>query len=307
MKNAKWVIAGGAGFLGQAILQKYGNTDLRIVILSRQGRPSGATPVYENVSYVHWDARQPGPWMDHLEDSQAVINLVGRSVNCRYTARNRKEIIDSRVNATRVLGHAIRACERPPKVWVNICSAAIYGDRGETWMDEDCTPGEGFSPEVCKRWEAAFNESDTDQTRKVLLRLGLVLQRDRGLLKPFSRLVRLGLGGKMGMGKQYLSWIHEEDFTGILASAIATADWEGVINAASPCPVTNEDFMRALRSAYGVRFGLPNPATILGFGAWLIRTEAELLLTGRRVVPAVLQKKNFHFRYPRLEDAYSPG
>jgi uncharacterized protein len=300
-----WVIAGGAGFLGQAILQKYGNTDLRIIILSRKDRPSAEATAYANVSYVHWDALRPGAWMDHLEGCEAVINLVGRSVNCRYTAQNRKEIIDSRVNATRVLGDAIRACERPPKVWVNICSAAIYGDRGGAWMDEGCTPGEGFSPEVCQCWEAAFNEPDTAHTRKVLFRLGLVLQNNRGLLKPFARLVRLGFGGKMGTGTQYLSWIHEEDFTGILASAIATADWEGVINAVSPYPVTNEDFMRALRLVYGVRFGLPNPATTLRLGAWLIRTEAELLLTGRRVAPAVLQKKNFDFRYPRLEDALS--
>jgi uncharacterized protein (TIGR01777 family) len=303
MNRTTWVIAGGAGFLGQAILQKYGNTDLRIIILTRKDRPSGGPAGYKNVSYVHWDASRPGAWMHHLEGSEAVINLVGRSVNCRYTVQNRKEIIDSRVNATRVLGYAIRACERPPKVWVNICSAAIYGDRGDAWMDEGCAPGEGFSPEVCQHWEAAFNERDTAHTRKVLFRLGLVLQKDQGLLKPFARLVRLGLGGKMGTGSQYLSWIHEEDFTGVLASAIATADWEGVINAASPHPVTNEDFMKTLRLAYGVRFGFPNPAAILRLGAWLIRTEAELLLTGRRVAPAVLQKKSFDFRYPRLEDA----
>ncbi|HZE85433.1 MAG TPA: TIGR01777 family oxidoreductase, partial [Puia sp.] len=244
-----------------------------------------------------------GDWMAALEGSTAVINLVGRSVNCRYTERNKEEIIASRVNATRVIGYAIKAAVRPPEVWINAGSAAIFGDTGEEQMDEASAPGEGFSPEVCKKWEAAFYSIDTPFTRKVVLRMGLVFQKDEGLLKPFSRLVRLGLGGKMGSGEQYMSWIHEEDFTGLVAAIVDNGDWEGIINGVSPYPVKNKDFLKALCSAYNIGFGLPQPAFLLRLGALLIGTEAELILSGRRVVSKVLEKKNFQFSYPRLEDA----
>jgi hypothetical protein len=241
--------------------------------------------------------------MASLEDSMAVINLVGRSVNCRYTARNKEEIIASRVNATRILGYAIKKAARPPKVWINAGSAAIFGDRGDAEMDEESAPGEGFSPEVCRQWEAAFYSIETPFTRKVVLRMGLVFQKDEGLLKPFSRLVRLGLGGKMGNGEQYISWIHEEDFTGLMEAIIDNDDWQGIINGVSPYPVKNKDFLKALRSAYDIGFGLSQPAFLLRIGALLIGTEAELILSGRRVVSKVLEKKNFLFSYPRLDDA----
>jgi uncharacterized protein (TIGR01777 family) len=299
------VIAGGSGFLGHAILEKYRDTNAKIVVLTRKEVSAALTaaPRYKNVSYVHWDAATPGDWMAALEGSTAVINLVGRSVNCRYTERNKEEIIASRVNATRILGYAIKVIARPPKVWINIGSAAIFGDTGEALKDEDSGVGEGFSAEVCKRWEAAFYNIRTPFTRKVLFRMGLVFQRGEGLLKPFSRMARLGLAGKMGAGEQYVSWIHEEDFTSLVATAITKDDWTGVINGVSPYPVKNKDFLRALRTAYGIPWGLPQPAFMLKIGALLIGTEAELLLSGRRVVSRILEEKNFRFNYPLLEDA----
>jgi uncharacterized protein len=305
MSDPVLVIAGGSGFLGHAILEKYRDTNARIVVLTRKevSPALAAAPRYENVSYVRWDAATPGDWMAALEGSTAVINLVGRSVNCRYTESNKEEIIASRVNATRILGYAIKVVARPPKVWINIGSAAIFGDTGEVLKDEDSGVGEGFSAEVCKRWEAAFYNIRTPFTRKVLFRMGLVFQRGEGLLKPFSRMARLGLAGKMGTGEQYISWIHEEDFTSLVTTAITKDDWTGVINGVSPYPVKNKDFLRALRTAYGIPWGLPQPALILKIGALLIGTEAELLLSGRRVVSRILEEKNFRFNYPFLEDA----
>jgi len=305
MNDPVLVIAGGSGFLGHAILKNYRDTNTKIVVLTRKEGSAvpGTGPRYENVSYVQWDATTPGDWMAALEGSTAVINLVGRSVNCRYTESNKKEIIASRVNATGILGYAIKVIARPPKVWINIGSAAIFGDTGEEQKDEDSGVGEGFSAEVCKHWEAAFFNIRTPFTRKVLLRMGLVFQRGEGLLKPFSRMVRLGLAGKMGTGEQYVSWIHEEDFTRLVTTAIAKDDWTGVINGVSPYPVKNKDFLRALRMAYGIRWGLPQPGLILKIGALFIGTEAELLLSGRRVVSKILKEKEFRFNYPMLEDA----
>jgi uncharacterized protein len=305
MSNPVWVIAGGTGFLGRAILQNHRNTNVKIIVLTRNKLLATRREIrqFENISYVHWDAATPGDWMHALEGATAVINLVGRSVNCRYTERNKAEIIASRVNATRVLGYAIERSAQPPKVWINIASAAIFGDTAAEQKDETSGVGEGFSAEVCKRWEAAFYEIQSPYTRKVLLRLGLVFQRNDGLLKPFSRMARLGLAGKMGTGEQYISWIHEDDFARLVTMAVSNDDWKGVINGVSPHPVKNKDFLKSLRSAYGMRWGLPQPAFMLKIGALLIGTEAELLLSGRRVVSKILEEKQFRFNYPLLEDA----
>src|SRR5450631_2579974 len=174
MDRQKIVIAGGSGFLGHSLLKKYAGTEVEIVVLTRKAFPGSD---YRNVRYVHWDAASPGGWMAELEGSTAVINLVGRSVNCRYTERNKEEIIASRVNATRIIGYAIAKAARPPRVWINAGSAAIFGDGGEEQKDEGSLAGEGFSPEVCKKWEAAFYSIDTPFTRKVVLRMGLVFQK----------------------------------------------------------------------------------------------------------------------------------
>jgi len=305
MSDPVWVIAGGTGFLGHAILQNHRDTNVKIIVLTRNellATRREARP-FENVSYVHWDAATPGDWMHALEGSTAVINLVGKSVNCRYTERNKAEIVASRVNATRVLGYAIERSAQPPKVWINIASAAIFGDTAAEQKDETSSLGEGFSAEVCKRWEAAFYDIPTPFTRKVLLRMGLVFQHNDGLLKPFSRMARLGLAGKMGTGEQYISWIHEDDFARLVTTAVANDDWNGVINGVSPHPVKNKDFLKSLRSAYGIRWGLPHPAFMLKIGAFLIGTEAELLLSGRRVISKILEEKKFRFSYPLLEDA----
>jgi uncharacterized protein len=295
----KIIIAGGTGFLGHSIirhLHQIGNID--IVVLTRRQLPN-----QNRVRYVQWDARTISNWAEELEGSTAVINLVGKSINCRYTAKNKESIIASRVEATSVIGQATLQATEPPAVWINAGSAAIFGDGGTEVKDENAALGNGFSAEVCKHWEAAFNQYHTPFTRKVLLRAGLVFQKYLGLLYPFANLVKFGLGGTIGAGNQYVSWIHENDFVNIVEAAIFDSSYKGVIHCTSPGPVTNKHFMKALRTALQVPFGIPNPASLVRLGAVIMQTEAELVLSGRRVVSNVLKQKNFVFQYPQIETA----
>jgi uncharacterized protein (TIGR01777 family) len=294
----KIIIAGGTGFLGNSLRNKYKNLDVEIIILTRKKIQNEG-----NITYVHWDAKTLGSWISHLEGSTAIINLVGKSVNCRYTEDNKKEIIASRVDATSIIGKAISTCLHPPKVWINAGSAAIFGDSGSKIKDENSSVGNGFSPQICKEWEQAFDEAVTPNTRKVFLRIGLVLQKGGGILKPFMNLARFGLGGKIGTGSQYMSWIHEEDFTNVIDWVIQDESVQGILHCASPFPVTNKDFMKAMRLAVSVPFGFSNPAFLIRIGAIFIGTEAELVLSGRRVISRILHEKNFKFKYPHIQDA----
>jgi uncharacterized protein (TIGR01777 family) len=296
--SKKIIIAGGSGFLGHSIINSYKDIDVQIVVLTR-----GRNEVINNISYVHWDAETLDDWIKELEGATAIINLVGKSVNCRYTEKNKQEIINSRVKATHIIGTAIQIAATPPKVWINAGSAAIFGNSGDEIKDEDSITGQGFSPEVCKKWEAAFNNSVTPFTRKVFFRIGLVFQKDGGLLKPFINIVKFGLGGKIGTGEQYISWIHEDDFTTVIKAAVERDDITGIIHCSSPHPVKNKDFLQALRTSCKIPFGLPAPSFIVKIGAIFIGTEAELVLSGRRVVSKVLEQKQIGFKYPKLSDA----
>lgn len=295
-KRDKIVIAGGSGFLGASILSKFKDAELVVLSRSKTGQQG-------NAKYVQWDAVNPGDWTSELEGSKAIINLVGKSVNCRYTDANKTEIINSRVNATNAIGKAIQGLKNPPEVWVNAGSAAIFGNSGTELKDERSATGKGFSPDVCKAWEKAFNTHETSGTRKVFLRIGMVLQKEGGIIKPFLNLVKFGLGGKIGSGKQYMTWIHEADFQELIKWAIDENNAEGIIHAASPNPVTNKEFMKSIRKAAGMSFGLPNPDFLIRFGAIFIGTEPELVLSGRRVISTFLLQKGFKFKYPYLHDA----
>lgn len=297
--NGKIVIAGGTGALGSIITARSLNTDTEVVVLTRKARLG-----HDNVRYVVWDATTLGKWTEELEEATAVINLVGKSVNCRYTAKNKTEIIRSRVDATAVIGQAIQRATVPPKVWINAGSAAIFGNSGSEVKVEGAILGEGFSPEVCKQWEAAFHQYETPNTRKIFLRIGIVIQSKGGILKPFFNLARFGLGGKIGSGEQYLSWIHEADFANLVDWAIACEKAQGIIHATSPQPVKNKDFMKSIRQTLGVQFGLPNYEWSTKLGAWLIGTEAELVLSGRRVVSKILDEEGFQFDFPEITDAF---
>ena len=294
----KIIIAGGTGALGSALIDGYRDANTETVVLTRAARPN-----HHNIRYVHWDAQSLGEWTKELEGATTIINLVGKSVNCRYTAKNKAEIIRSRVDATAIIGKAIQQATVPPKVWINAGSAAIFGDGGDAVKTEDSPVGDGFSPAVCKAWEATFHQHGTPNTRKVFLRIGIVIQSEGGILKPFVNLARFGLGGRIGSGKQYLSWIHEADFVRLVDWTIENEHVQGIVHASSPNPIGNKDFMKAIRQRLGVSFGIPNYEWSTKLGAWIIGTEAELVLSGRRVISSVLAESGFEFQYPEFSDA----
>jgi uncharacterized protein len=293
----KIVIPGGSGHLGTVLTRSFERDGHEVVILSRDGRG------------VRWDGRKLGPWTTELAGADVVINLAGRSVNCRYNARNRHEIMESRVASTRVIGEAIARSVWPPRVWLQASTATIYAHRFEAANDEGSgiiggdEPGVPetwrFSIDVAKAWERTLDEADTPLTRKVKLRSAIVMSPDRG--GPFDALlglVRHGLGGRAGDGKQYVSWIHYRDFISALRWIIEHDELAGPINVSAPDPLPNAEFMRELRAAWGIGFGLPATQWMLEAGALALRTETELILKSRRVIPARLLASGFTFEHP---------
>lgn len=288
------VIPGGTGFLGSMLTEHLAARGYEIVVLTRSPGPSTVT-----VRQVVWDGASLGAWAQELEGATAVINLAGRSVNCRYNESNRRAIYASRLRSTAVIGVAIAACRRPPHVWLNSSSATIYRDARDRPMDE--TTGEigaGFSVDVCQKWEQAFAEAATPHTRKVALRTAIVFGHGRGgPFEAFHRLVRYGLGGKQGDGTQYVSWIHSEDFARAITWLLAHESLSGVFNLAALQPLPNHEFMHAFRQACHQPIGLPATKWMLELGAFFLRTETELLLKSRRVVPRRLLESGFQFNF----------
>lgn len=334
--NQKVIIAGGSGFLGQALASYFVRCGFEIIVLSRtpscRRRPKEAliksstpehaldqsllrsaptdktAPTYKEVG---WDAYSLGPWQTELEGAVAVINLTGKSVNCRYNARNRREILDSRVNSTRVLGEAIARCKTPPKVWLNAGTATVYKHTfGPGWDENGQTEAtaeakDRFSVEVAWAWEKALNDAVTPATRKIAMRMAMVLGRGQNSVFPvLRRLVRLGLGGKMGTGRQFVSWIHELDFCRAVEWLIVHEELEGPINLVAPNPLPNEEMMRTLRQIYHVPIGLPATDWMLEVGAFFLRTETELLIKSRRVTPGRLLHSGFQFQFPTVRGAF---
>lgn len=295
----KIVIAGGTGFLGSCLAQHYEAHGWEVVILTR-----GTTRQQGAIQYVTWDGKNPGPWTTTLEGAEVVVNLNGRSVDCRYTEENKRLIYSSRLDATAILGAAVQRAKNPPKMWLNAASATIYRHAEDREMDEYTGEiGTGFSVDVCQKWEAMFNSIDTPATRKILLRTGIVLGNQGGPLRPLKMMAKLGAGGKQGSGNQYCSWLHETDFVQIVDFLITHPETTGVYNVTAPVPVKNKLFMRALRQATGIPFGIPMPAALLEIGAHIIQTETELILKSRRVVPARLLQAGYRFRFPTIEQA----
>ncbi len=313
MKNKKIIIAGGTGFIGQELVNFFGKEN-KIIILTRNlvntrnnrnDYISLAEKDLHNVELIKWDGKTTGDWVNQLNDGDLLINLAGKTVNCRYTEQNKKEIMDSRTNAVEALGAAIKQCATPPKVWINASSATIYRHAQDSPQDE--YTGEfhdGFSVEVCKRWEKAFFEQTTPQTRKVNLRMAITLG-PGGVLIPYFNLLKFGLGGKQGSGKQMYSWIHIDDTCRMIEWVINHSEMEGTYNCCSPNPVTNEMFMKTLRTATGYSVGLPAYEWMLKMGAALIGTETELVLKSRWVVPTKIMEAGFQFRYATLQDAFA--
>lgn len=305
MNQQRILLGGGSGFLGQALVKYFQALGWEVVVLSRTPQPGRAA------REVRWDAETLGEWTRELKGAAAVVNLTGRTVDCRYTSANRRLILDSRVNSTRVLGQAIAQCAQPPRVWLNASSATIYRHTfgppwDETGTDFAATPEvkDAFSLEVIQAWERALNAVATPHTRKVAMRTTMVLGQARNSVFPvLRRLARLGLGGRMGSGEQFVSWLHEADFLRATEFLITHDELSGAINLAAPNPVPNHELMRAFRELVGMPTGLPATAWMLEVGAFFLRTETELILKSRRVVPGRLLKAGFEFRYPELRGA----
>jgi uncharacterized protein (TIGR01777 family) len=295
------VLAGGTGQAGTILARHFHAAGDAVVVLSR-------TPKAAPWRTVAWDAKTLGPWTSELEDADVVINLAGRSVNCRYTAANRREIMSSRVDSAHAIGQAIAWAKRPPRTWLQMSTATIYAHRFDAPNDEATgiigrnEPGAprawNFSIDVAQAWERAVDEAVTPQTRKVKLRSSVVLSPDRGgIFDTILTLTRRGLGGQAGTGKQYVSWIHEADFVRAIEWITAHEFLSDIVNVASPNPLPNADFMRELREASHTSIALPSPQWLLGIGAVFMRTETELLLKSRRVIPTKLLESGFEFTY----------
>jgi uncharacterized protein (TIGR01777 family) len=303
--DTKLILPGGTGFLGHILAAWFAHRGWDVLVLSRSPnkyRGSGRA--------IYWDGASLGPWRHELEGATAVVNLAGQSVNCRYHARNRGAMMNSRLESTRVLGAAIAACASPPAVWLNSSTATIYQHSFNRPMDEltgtiAATPQakDAFSIEVAQAWEREFFAAPTPRTRQVALRTAMVFGNYPGTVyRVLRRLTRLGLGGPLAGGQQYVSWIHERDFCRAIEFLI-TAQLSGPVNLAAPRPLTNRAMMHVLRHALGVPMGLPATRWMLEVGAFLLRTETELIIKSRRVVPARLLAAGFRFDFENLASA----
>lgn len=299
----KIIIAAGTGFLGKCIIKQLSN-EYELVVLTRNPEAKSSQLLSANCRLIKWDAKTIGDWSTDLEGAFAIINLAGKNVDCRYNEKNKKEIFDSRTNATTAIGKAIQSCKVPPQIWINAASATIYRYAEDRPMNEHTGEiGEGFSVEVCKKWEQTFNEIETPQTRKVILRIAMVLGNEGGVFPVLRRLVKFGLGGNQGSGKQYMSWIHEYDFVNTLKFIFDNENIKGVYNCAAPNPLPGKDFMKLLRNAFHIPFGLSSNKLMLEIGAFFLQTETELVLKSRRVVPTKLLEAGFHFKFENAADA----
>lgn len=304
----KIVIPGGTGQVGTILARWFHKNGHEVVVLSRQPSNKLAWRVAE------WDAKTVGDWTREFEGVDVVINLAGRIVNCRYNAENRRQIMDSRVDSTRAVGEAIKQSKNPPRVWLQASTATIYAHRFDAPNDEttgiiggiepDAPDTWNFSIDVAKNWEKAANEFDLPNTRLVLLRSAMTMSADRGgIFDVMLGLVKKGLGGTAGDGRQYISWIHEADFIRAVEWLIEREDISGAVNLASPNPLPNKEFMRIFREAWGTKIGLPATELMLEIGAIFMRTETELILKSRRVVPTRLLESGFEFEFPVWQQA----
>ena len=292
----KLIIVAGTGFLGQVLLNHFKNKFEEIVILTR-----GKSKTANGIKYVNWNAKTFSGWENELENATILINLAGKSVDCRYTKENKKEILLSRIESTKVLNKAILQCAKPPKHWLNSSTSTIYRFSLDKEMDEvDGEIGNDFSMNVAQSWEKSFFKTETPATLKTALRTSIVLGKNGGALIPLKTLAKMGFGGKQGKGNQLISWIHEADFARAIAFIIEK-EITGVVNIVSPKPIENKNFMSLLRKAVGRSFGIPISETLLKFGSVIIRTEPELVLKSRNVIPKRLQENGFQFEFDTLE------
>ena len=303
----KIILPGGSGNIGHALVRALAREGHECVVLTRDPAKVSAP-----ARGVIWDGRTLGPWAAEIDGAHAVINLAGRSVDCRYDEKHLAEMMNSRVDSTRVVGAAIAAAQHPPHVWLQAGTATVYGHRYDAANDEATgligdPPGVPAlwvrSVDLGLKWEAAQASVVTPRTRQVVLRTSLVMGPACGaVFSVMAGLARLGVG-RLGDGRQYVSWIHEEDFNAAIRFLIVRDDLAGAFNLCAPHPLPNRDFMAALHRAVGMPFSLPVPEWALEIGAFFRRTETELLLKSRRVVPGRLLAAGFEFRHPHWPEA----
>jgi uncharacterized protein len=306
----KVVIPGGSGQVGTILARHFDARRDEVVVLSRDALKFTGVPW----RVAPWDGRTLDTWARELDEADVIINLAGRSVNCRYTPANRGAILDSRVDSVRVLGQALAKAKPKLRTWLQASTATIYSHRYNAPNDEatgiiggkepDAPDTWAFSIDVAKAWEGAFNDAVAPRTRKVALRSAMVMSPDKGgILDTLLGLVKVGLGGTAGDGRQYVSWVHENDFVNAIDWLLAHSMVTGAVNIAAPGPLPNAEFMATLREAWGMPVGLPAKGWMLEIGAVFLRTETELILKSRRVVPGRLLKAGFKFQYPEWREA----
>lgn len=288
--NKKIVIAGGTGFIGKHLAKEFKKQGYEVLIISRRE------------GTIQW-TDFPGI-LRSLENAELLVNLAGKSVDCRYNAKNKERILTSRTVTTELLGQAIELTKNPPALWINASTATIYRHAEDRPMTEEKGEiGKGFSVDVATQWEKTFFSFHLERTRQVALRMAIVLGSNGGAVKSFLNLVRFGLGGKQGNGKQMFSWIHIEDVFNVVMFVLRHKEISGVYNCCAPNPVTNKTLMSTFRNKTNTKIGLPSPAWLLSMGAIIIRTETELILKSRWVVPEKLLKAGYTFKYPNLDQA----
>jgi len=299
MNYNKIVLAGGNGYLGTVLANYYKDKAKEIVILGRHEKQTS-----ENIRTVVWDGKTRGKWTAELVNADMLINLCGKNVNCRYTEKNKAEIFASRLLPTELLGMVISELFEPPKLWINITSATIYRHAEDRPQDEERGEiGSGFSVDVCNAWEYAFNKYDTPKTRKITLRMGIVLGRHNSVFPRLLNLVKMGMGGRQGNGRQYVSWVHEQDVARSTEWLAGHPGLTGIFNCTAPNAVKNAELMKIIRKAYGMPFGLPAPKWLLEIGSMVIGTETELIMKSRWVMPKRLLDSGFKFHFENAGDA----
>ncbi|MEI6168865.1 MAG: TIGR01777 family oxidoreductase [bacterium] len=298
MNGKHIILAGGSGFIGSALTQRLLSGGARVTVLTRSDRIAPQA----GVRYVVWDGRSRGPWTEVLEGADALVNFSGRNVNCRLTPRNKRELLTSRLEALKVLGEAVSRCRHEPGVFVHCSAVGFYGDTGRS-CNEEAPAGSGMLADITKTCEAAINGMAFTDTRKVVLRLGVVFGREGGALPVLARLTRCFLGGAAGNGRQGVSWIHLQDLNRVFCEVLENAKLNGVFNAVTPQPITNAELMQTLRRVLNRPWSPPVPAWLLRTLSLVVGINPELILTGKRCLPTRLQQAGFEFEYQDLESA----
>lgn len=298
MSQRRIILAGGSGFLGNALAKHFATLGDEVIVLTRRPRVCG-----DGVKEVAWDGRKLGNWEQFVDGADAVINLTGKSIQCVFTPENRRQIIASRVDSVRAISEAVRHAAQPPKLLIQTSAIGFYGQTCEMAADESTPGGKTFLAEACREWEAALSPQTLPATRCVTLRIGVVLGRGGGALPTLVRLTRCFLGGAAGDGKQFLSWIHLEDFIRVVHSIVENETWRGVFNATAPNPAKNAVFMRELRRVLDRPWSPPAPKFAVHLFAPLLGTDASLALGSQRVVPKRLLAAGFQFQFPELRAA----